>query len=529
MRKIPIMIAFLLALSSIPVFASGSAEPYLPESGGVQLNWEYTETPPKRPKPKLLNASRYEAKWKIDKSLLFDLVQDENGVLYTSGSDNTVYAVYPNGKTKWTRTLDMGFELSVINLKLGLDGTLYAYSSDLFSEPRQTTIYALSSDGTIQWTRSENTIYSQFESQFTGDALGNFIYFTSDGLVSRNSKGELNWVNPEIATDNSSLSGALAPRQAEVSSDRNGNLYATTARQEIVSLRSDGIIRWRSEPQDYLDSYSDFRPYFSDAGLLYILSTDGLHALNIADGTQVTLTRQPDPADIRSSGIPTDGEGGFYIQTGMNIQKIDYRGNIAWAYAPRATEKYGMNGLDPLQTDDQGNVYFYTGVGNVIGLDPDGHETYAFLRNAFWHIIMDLVVGKNGNIYSTNMDIGLTAFGPKGIQVYLDNLYLPLSSAPVNENGTVSVPFRSLFESLGLTVDWDSSTRTITGTKEGLAIRLTLDSKVAYVNGEAKPLAAAPKLIGNATYVPLRFVGEALGKNVSWAPGSSSVNIDSIR
>ncbi|MNO38594.1 hypothetical protein D3C76_287000 [compost metagenome] len=97
--------------------------------------------------------------------------------------------------------------------------------------------------------------------------------------------------------------------------------------------------------------------------------------------------------------------------------------------------------------------------------------------------------------------------------------------APFNDNGTVLVPFRPVFEKLGLSIDWNQSTGTITGTKEDLTITLQLGSKQARVNGVVIPLSVAPKFINNSTYIPLRFVGEATGNEISWNAKSKIVAI----
>ncbi|WP_232242972.1 stalk domain-containing protein [Paenibacillus sp. GSMTC-2017] len=458
---------------------------------------------------------------------MFGLVQDPNGVLYTITYDNIVYAVYPNGKVKWKLQLDI--DLGVINMKMGQDGTLYAYESgNNFSDPiALTSIFAISPEGVINWEIKSDNVYSRHDNHFAGDILGNFIYFSDKGLVSRNANGEINWVNEDVISRNAhELLNNF--HTSKVYSDPNGNIYVNSDDKEIISIDSKGNVRWRSQPQRFLDPYTVFEPYFSDSGILYMLTKDGLYALNTTDGRNVSISSNSDLTDIQSSGIPTDGKGGYYITIRGSIQKIDYKGTSLWSYKPRETEKQGIDTYHTLITDKIGNVYFTTGSGNIIGLNSEGHEIFVFLRNAFWHKITSVLIGNNGNIYSTNMDIGLVAFGKKQIQVYSDNQSLPMSVSPFKSEGTVMVPFRSLFESLDLAVDWDPNSKTIVGTKEGLSIKLTIGSKIAYVNGEAKQLTVAPVVKNNSSYVPLRFIGEALGKNVSWDNKSSSVNIDTI-
>lgn len=527
MRKYSILLTIVLFcnLLSIPSNMFAETNNYLPEGEGLELNWPISETPPKHPNPKILNPANYEFKWKIDIPLMFDLVQDSQGVMYASDSDDIVHAVYPNGKEKWRIKLDMGLEFSVVHLNLGQDGTLYAYSSNVLMEESYTMIYAISSNGKIKWKLKSQNIYSWFNSHFSGDSQGNFTLFSNEGLISLDSKGKINWVNKLITTsvpwENSRSSHAV-----NIYTDFEGNLYLNSEFGEIISVDPSGVERWRTKPLRYVNKFTGFHPYFSDRGFLYMLTSDGLHALNTLDGSEIDLSNDADIRDIQSSGVPTDGKDGYYIAEKGRFFKINQAGVTFWEYKLREMEKYGVGNIEPPITDKEGNVYFNTGSGNIIALNSNGKEIFVFLRNAFWFKMNAIILGKNGNMYATLNDIGLVAFGKKQIQVYMDNLSLPLSVAQINNKGTILVPFRSLFEYLGLEIEWDAATKTIIGSKLGLDIKLTLGEKTAYVNGQARQLAEAPMIKNNTTFVPLRFVGEALGRKVSWESASSSVQID---
>jgi hypothetical protein len=78
------------------------------------------------------------------------------------------------------------------------------------------------------------------------------------------------------------------------------------------------------------------------------------------------------------------------------------------------------------------------------------------------------------------------------------------------------VPFRAIFEALGLKVEWDSKTQTIKGSKPGTLIKLKLNSTTAEINGNQHKLTVAPSNIKGSTYVPLRFIGEAVDAKVNW-------------
>ncbi|MEW6423671.1 MAG: copper amine oxidase N-terminal domain-containing protein [Bacillota bacterium] len=55
-------------------------------------------------------------------------------------------------------------------------------------------------------------------------------------------------------------------------------------------------------------------------------------------------------------------------------------------------------------------------------------------------------------------------------------------------------------------------------TKRNVTIQLTIGSRTAYVNGQTKELIIPPKLLSDRAFLPLRFIGEAIGANLDWDP-----------
>lgn len=85
---------------------------------------------------------------------------------------------------------------------------------------------------------------------------------------------------------------------------------------------------------------------------------------------------------------------------------------------------------------------------------------------------------------------------------------------PVMESGRVQVPLRGIGEALGAEVGY--SGKTVTYTKDGKSIVLTLGSNMASVDGQSVTMDTVAKAVKGRTYVPLRFVSENLGETVSW-------------
>jgi hypothetical protein len=99
------------------------------------------------------------------------------------------------------------------------------------------------------------------------------------------------------------------------------------------------------------------------------------------------------------------------------------------------------------------------------------------------------------------------------------------SIAPVEMNGSVLVPLRGVFQSMGAHVDYDQATRTITATQGATKVVLPLGQTTAYVDGNPQVLAQPALVEQGATLVPLRFVAEALGAQVQWVEATKTVQI----
>ena len=121
------------------------------------------------------------------------------------------------------------------------------------------------------------------------------------------------------------------------------------------------------------------------------------------------------------------------------------------------------------------------------------------------------------------------AFGPQDIPVGTtvvmtigssdfvinDEVITKEDSAPYVANDRTYVPFRALGEALGAEVVWDNDARTVTYTLGNTEVVLTIDETTYTVNGDEKTMDVAPVITGDRTYVPVRFVGEALGFSVT--------------
>jgi hypothetical protein len=112
-------------------------------------------------------------------------------------------------------------------------------------------------------------------------------------------------------------------------------------------------------------------------------------------------------------------------------------------------------------------------------------------------------------------DIGITVNGQAA----------QFSPGPIERSGRVFVPLRAIFERLGATVVYTNGNIDATGSG-GRSVHLQIGSTSANIAGQQQTLDIAPFVIGASTYVPLRFVAQALGATVNYDAQNSLVAID---
>ncbi|HEY0797931.1 MAG TPA: copper amine oxidase N-terminal domain-containing protein, partial [Candidatus Baltobacteraceae bacterium] len=94
---------------------------------------------------------------------------------------------------------------------------------------------------------------------------------------------------------------------------------------------------------------------------------------------------------------------------------------------------------------------------------------------------------------------------------------------PIERAGRIFVPLRGMFENLGASVVYEGGV--INATRHDHAISLRIGSNQATVDGQPQTLDVAPFIVGASTYVPLRFISQALGATVNYDASNQIVAI----
>ncbi|RDV84214.1 copper amine oxidase N-terminal domain-containing protein [Ammonifex thiophilus] len=123
----------------------------------------------------------------------------------------------------------------------------------------------------------------------------------------------------------------------------------------------------------------------------------------------------------------------------------------------------------------------------------------------------------------------VTPVSPANVILKLNGqLFFTEPPAFIDQNNRTMVPARALMEALGCQVDWNPVNREVTVTKGDKVIKMYIDQSAYSVNGVTKKMDTAPIIVGDRTFVPLRFVAQEMvgvRLEVSQERGLTVVNI----
>jgi hypothetical protein len=116
-----------------------------------------------------------------------------------------------------------------------------------------------------------------------------------------------------------------------------------------------------------------------------------------------------------------------------------------------------------------------------------------------------------------NKSVTLYTVDQKIQKVYVNGTLVNMGTeTPKLVKDTILAPLNFIADNFKSSVDLNTYTQAITLTKNTTTIKLTINSEQVSVNGKLQTLGALVLQEGNEFYVPLKFVAEALGGEVSY-------------
>lgn len=101
-------------------------------------------------------------------------------------------------------------------------------------------------------------------------------------------------------------------------------------------------------------------------------------------------------------------------------------------------------------------------------------------------------------------------------------------------DGSTMLPLRSIFEMIGLTVDWNNETKTVTTTIADEKYEIPTDGSDMKVyrklndSSYEETLEQKPVIIDGTTYLPLRLFGDLLDLRLDWDNATKTVDVQSL-
>lgn len=196
-----------------------------------------------------------------------------------------------------------------------------------------------------------------------------------------------------------------------------------------------------------------------------------------------------------------------------------------------------------IRFDEEG--YLYVNIDSIQIVNVDTLETRSLSKEIGEKVhLFDL--DKNGNIYyASAAQLWMLPFNNINYQRFEDNekmkglfsdktAMFPENSliysngsikqidpdndavVPFVENGRTLVPVRVLSEEFGADIDWDEEEELVTVNYNDTVIEIKIGESKIKVNGLVKAIDCTAKTVEGRTFIPLRAVSEAFGKQVYW-------------
>ncbi|MFD0714199.1 stalk domain-containing protein [Paenibacillus sp. GCM10027626] len=101
-----------------------------------------------------------------------------------------------------------------------------------------------------------------------------------------------------------------------------------------------------------------------------------------------------------------------------------------------------------------------------------------------------------------------------------------LDAAPIALNGTTYLPLRFVTEAMGAQVDWEQAHKRVTVLRGSNLLEMQLGSKDYILNGKKSQSEVAPISRNGRILVPIRFISQQLGLKVNWEGKTRTITVE---
>ena len=232
-----------------------------------------------------------------------------------------------------------------------------------------------------------------------------------------------------------------------------------------------------------------------NANFKFLVPKDGVY--NIFVHARDFSTNQPGG---RTAEVGVDnkvlGTVGHHLDEGWAWQAVQTVYLTAGEHTLNFINKKKMARIDMAFITNDGEFY----PGNAIGELKDLEKNYLYDASKVKVEKVDHTIGRPDT----------------EIAVRFNGNWMNFDVDPILLNDRTMVPMRAIFEALGADVSWDNDTETASGMRNGKKVSVTIGSDAASVGNSTVKIDQSAVLINDRTLVPLRFVSEAFGADVSW-------------
>lgn len=270
----------------------------------------------------------------------------------------------------------------------------------------------------------------------------------------------------------------------------------------------------------------DFSPSFGDL----IFDKSGFR-LELPPKTFTTLVEIKAEDSAYSSIEPVDG---LYVTRCLDIGMIKSLTAEVIGVLPRpARLVFKFSQLDYARAS-QMNTNLPVGRFRIGYWDKGGKNWIELPSQVFWNGSTGVVEaetdrgpGRYALLWSYAPDVQLSTPAREVIRIMVDNVTLQSKIDPYAKEGRTMVPLRLIADTLGARLEWVNSEQRIDLSTNFNNVKLWIGKTEADKNGQKMSLDTAPEIVDGRTFVPLRFVAEALGIKVGWDEETQTARLSS--